>query len=237
MMKKIPSLELKNIKKSFGSGHTEVTALKGINFTIYPGEFVSIIGPSGSGKSTFLTIAGGLQTPDSGEMFLNQVDFTHLDEKRRGKLRLKEIGFILQGTNLIPFLKVEDQFKFIDKLEKRPFSDSRLAELLTSLDILDLVKKMPRDLSGGERQRVAIAKALYNDPALILADEPTAALDTTHALEVVKLLAKEAHDKQKATIMVTHDPRMVAYSDRVFTMKDGLLTLQTEKEPAYAATN
>lgn len=237
MMKKIPSLELKNIKKSFGSGHTEVTALKGINFTIYPGEFVSIIGPSGSGKSTFLTIAGGLQTPDSGEMFLNQVDFTHLDEKRRGKLRLKEIGFILQGTNLIPFLKVEDQFKFIDKLEKRPFSDSRLAVLLTSLDILDLVKKMPRDLSGGERQRVAIAKALYNDPALILADEPTAALDTTHALEVVKLLAKEAHDKQKATIMVTHDPRMVAYSDRVFTMKDGLLTLQTEKEPAYAATN
>lgn len=237
MMKKIPSLELKNIKKSFGSGHTEVTALKGINFTIYPGEFVSIIGPSGSGKSTFLTIAGGLQTPDSGEMFLNQVDFTHLDEKRRGKLRLKDIGFILQGTNLIPFLKVEDQFKFIDQLEKRPFSDSRLAELLTSLDILDLVKKMPRDLSGGERQRVAIAKALYNDPALILADEPTAALDTTHALEVVKLLAKEAHDKQKATIMVTHDPRMVAYSDRVFTMKDGLLTLQTEKEPAHAATN
>lgn len=221
------SLEMKNITKKFGSGHTEITALKDINFAIQPGEFVAIIGPSGSGKSTFLTIAGGLQTPTSGQILIGNSDFTNLSEKKRSEARLKEIGFILQGTNLIPFLKVEDQFKFIDQVEKRKFQTDRFNELLKSLDILELKKKMPRDLSGGEKQRVAIAKALYNNPAVILADEPTAALDTDHAYDVVKLLAQEAHDKQKATIMVTHDPRMVSFAGRVLAMEDGILV---EKE-------
>ena len=120
-------------------------------------------------------------------------------------------------------MTLADLFKFIDKVEHRKFKTERLKELLESLDIFGLKDKLPRDLSGGERQRVAIAKALYNNPAVILADEPTAALDTDHAYDVVKLLAKEAHDMQKANIMVKHDPLMVAYADRVLAMEDGLL--------------
>lgn len=217
------SLKMANVIKKFGSGHTEVTALKGIDFEVKPGEFVAVIGPSGSGKSTFLTIAGGLQTPTNGEIQIGGENFTNLSEKKRSQLRLKKIGFILQSSNLIPFLTIKDQFKFIDKVEKRPFQSEKFNKLMKELDIASLVDKMPCDLSGGERQRVAIAKALYNDPEVILADEPTASLDTEHAYDVVKLLAKEAHESDKATIMVTHDQRMVTFADKIFAMEDGIL--------------
>ncbi|WP_265457761.1 ABC transporter ATP-binding protein [Enterococcus sp. HY326] len=218
-------LEMENIKKSFGSGHTAVEALKGIDFKVEKGEFVSIIGPSGSGKSTFLTIAGGLQNPTSGTIKISGNDFTHLKEKKRAALRFKEIGFILQSANLIPFLTVSEQFQFVEKIEHKAKADFA-KDLLESLDIYDLKDKYPKDLSGGERQRVAIGRALFNDPDLILADEPTASLDTEHAYDVVKLLVKEAHAKEKATVMVTHDQRMVEWSDRVLKMEDGQLIPQ-----------
>ncbi|MCF1685419.1 ABC transporter ATP-binding protein [Tetragenococcus halophilus] len=216
-------LKMKNITKKFGSGHTEVTALNDINFTVKNGEFVSIIGPSGSGKSTFLTISGGLQSPSSGDILLNGTSFSNLAERKRADLRFKEIGFILQSTNLVPFLTVQEQFTLVNKVSKHKTSDQQLEELLKSLDIYSLKNSYPRDLSGGERQRVAIARALFNKPSLILADEPTASLDTDHAYDVVKLLVKEAHEKQKATVMVTHDERMVQWSDRTYQMKDGQL--------------
>ncbi|EMF0505445.1 ABC transporter ATP-binding protein [Enterococcus hirae] len=221
-------LTMKNIVKTFGSGHTEVTALKGINFNVKQGEFVSIIGPSGSGKSTFLTISGGLQTPTSGEIAINGQSFSDLSEKKRADLRFKEIGFILQSSNLIPFLKVKEQFYLVDRVSHQKQNETVIDDLLKSLDIYDLKESYPRDLSGGERQRIAIARALFNDPSLILADEPTASLDTDHAFEVVKLLVKEAHEKQKATVMVTHDARMIKWSDRVYRMKDGDLIEETE---------
>ncbi|ENZ5536695.1 ABC transporter ATP-binding protein [Enterococcus hirae] len=221
-------LTMKNIVKTFGSGHTEVTALKGINFNVKQGEFVSIIGPSGSGKSTFLTISGGLQTPTSGEIAINGQSFSDLSEKKRADLRFKEIGFILQSSNLIPFLKVKEQFYLVDRVSHQKQNETVIDDLMKSLDIYDLKESYPRDLSGGERQRVAIARALFNDPSLILADEPTASLDTDHAFEVVKLLVKEAHEKQKATVMVTHDARMIKWSDRVYRMKDGDLIEETE---------
>lgn len=220
-------LVMKNIVKTFGTGHTKVTALKEINFTVKQGEFVSIIGPSGSGKSTFLTISGGLQTATSGEILINGQTFSTLNEKKRADLRFKEIGFILQSSNLVPFLKVHEQFTLVKKVTKRKEDNTRLDSLLRSLDIYDLKEKYPRDLSGGERQRVAIARALYNEPSLILADEPTASLDTEHAYDVVNLLIKEAHEKQKATIMVTHDERMIQNSDRIFRMEDGYLIEQS----------
>ncbi|WP_208936719.1 ABC transporter ATP-binding protein [Enterococcus durans] len=216
-------LTMKNIVKKFGKGHTEVTALKDINFTVKQGEFVSIIGPSGSGKSTFLTISGGLQNPTSGEITINGQSFLNLSEKKRADLRFKEIGFILQSSNLIPFLKVKEQFYLVDKVSHQKKAETTTDELLKSLDIYELKDSYPKDLSGGERQRVAIARALFNDPSLILADEPTASLDTDHAYEVVKLLVKEAYEKQKATVMVTHDARMIKWSDRVYRMKDGYL--------------
>ncbi|MCT0056023.1 ABC transporter ATP-binding protein [Lactococcus lactis subsp. lactis] len=217
-------LKMENVKKSFGSGHNEIQALKGIVLAVNQGEFVSIIGPSGSGKSTFLTIAGGLQSPTSGNISINGLDFTPLSEKKRSKLRFKEIGFILQSSNLIPYLTIEEQFLLIDKINHEKLTSKKGIELLKSLDILDLKDKHPSDLSGGERQRAAIARALFNEPNLILADEPTASLDTEHAYQVVELLRQEAHLKNKATIMVTHDQRMIKNSDSVYKIEDGLLS-------------
>lgn len=217
-------LKMENVKKSFGSGHNEIQALKGIDLAVNQGEFVSIIGPSGSGKSTFLTIAGGLQSPTSGNISINGLDFTPLSEKKRSKLRFKEIGFILQSSNLIPYLTIEEQFLLIDKINRKKLTSKKGIELLKSLDILDLKDKHPSDLSGGERQRAAIARALFNEPNLILADEPTASLDTEHAYQVVDLLRQEAHLKNKATIMVTHDQRMIKNSDSVYKIEDGLLS-------------
>ncbi|MEG0732601.1 MAG: ABC transporter ATP-binding protein [Vagococcus sp.] len=216
-------LMMKNITKTFKQGKEDIHALKNVNFTVKQGEFISIIGPSGSGKSTFLTISGGLQQPTTGDIRINDISFTNLSEKKRSALRFKEIGFILQASNLIPFLTIKEQFYLVDKVNKDKKSDERINNLLHSLDIEHLKDKYPKDLSGGERQRVAIGRALYNDPHLILADEPTASLDTEHAYEVVKLLVKEAHEKQKATVMVTHDHRMIQWSDRVFEMQDGEL--------------
>ena len=217
-------LKMENVKKSFGSGHNEIQALKGIDLAVNQGEFVSIIGPSGSGKSTFLTIAGGLQSPTSGNISINGLDFTPLSEKKRSKLRFKEIGFILQSSNLIPYLTIEEQFLLIDKINHEKLTSKKGIELLKSLDILDLKDKHPSDLFGGERQRAAIARALFNEPNLILADEPTASLDTEHAYQVVDLLRQEAHLKNKATIMVTHDQRMIKNSDSVYKIEDGLLS-------------
>ncbi|MDT2857848.1 ABC transporter ATP-binding protein [Lactococcus lactis] len=217
-------LKMENVKKSFGSGHNEIQALKGIDLAVNQGEVVSIIGPSGSGKSTFLTIAGGLQSPTSGSISINGLDFTPLSEKKRSKLRFKEISFILQSSNLIPYLTIEEQFLLIDKINHEKLTSKKGIELLKSLDILDLKDKHPSDLSGGERQRAAIARALFNEPNLILADEPTASLDTEHAYQVVELLRQEAHLKNKATIMVTHDQRMIKNSDSVYKIEDGLLS-------------
>lgn len=215
-------LMMEHVVKKFGQGHTEVTALKNVDFTVAEGEFVSVIGPSGSGKSTFLTIAGGLQTPTEGKIMINGADFGQMQEKERSKARFKEIGFILQSSNLIPFLKVKEQFQLVEKIEKEK-KTAQVEDLLKSLDIWELREQYPKALSGGERQRVAIARSLFNDPKLILADEPTASLDSDHAYDVVKLLAKESHERNKAIVMVTHDERMTKWSDKVYQMKDGQL--------------
>ena len=145
-----------------------------------------------------------------------------MNEKDRSKARFKEIGFILQSSNLIPFLKVQEQFQLVEKIEQEK-NTAKIEELLKSLDIWELREQYPKELSGGERQRVAIARSLFNDPQLILADEPTASLDSDHAYDVVKLLAKEAHERSKAIVMVTHDERMTQWSDKVYQMKDGKL--------------
>jgi putative ABC transport system ATP-binding protein len=217
------TLTFHNITKEFKDGSNTIVALKPTDFSIESGEFVAIIGPSGSGKSTFLTLAGGLQTPTKGEITINESDYSKLSEKERAKLRYKDIGFILQSSNLIPFLTIEKQLDLVDKINKKA-NKERQNELFEDLGISHLKTKFPSDLSGGERQRVAIARALYNDPVLILADEPTASLDSERAFEVVELLAKEAKEQKKAIIMVTHDIRMVEKCDKVYEMRDGILT-------------
>lgn len=217
-------LMLNNITKMFKDGDNTIEALKPTNFEAQAGEFIAIIGPSGSGKSTFLTISGGLQKPSSGEVLINNHSYSNLSEKERSKRRYQDIGFILQASNLVPFLTVNQHFQLIDHINRTTQKD-KLTDLLTELGILHLNNKLPEELSGGERQRVAIARALYNDPALILADEPTASLDTQRAYDVVTLLAKESKEKNKAIIMVTHDQRMTAICDKVYQMKDGVLSL------------
>lgn len=216
------AIEFKDVKKTFKDGDTMIEALKETNFSVEKGEFVAIIGPSGSGKSTFLTIAGGLQAPTAGEVLINDQPFSDQKEKNRAKLRFKEIGFILQASNLVPFLTVKKQLKLVDKVSKENQTQSA-QDLFTQLGIDKLQNKYPEDLSGGERQRVAIARALYHDPTIILADEPTASLDSEKAYEVVKILAQETKEKNKATIMVTHDTRLTDYCDRVLVMEDGVL--------------
>ncbi|MET3557572.1 putative ABC transport system ATP-binding protein [Streptococcus rupicaprae] len=222
-------LRLTAVSKSFQDGDSTIEALKPTDFDIAAGEFIAIIGPSGSGKSTLLTLAGGLQTPTAGQILINGTDYSQLPEKERARLRFQDIGFVLQSSNLIPFLSVEKQLDLVDRINGRA-DKKRQLELLEELGIDHLVKKFPKELSGGQRQRVAIARALYNDPALLLADEPTASLDTDRAVEVVELLAKECKERQKAVIMVTHDHRMTTYCDKVYEMRDGVLRqVETDK--------
>ncbi|MEX1551157.1 ABC transporter ATP-binding protein [Enterococcus sp. C50] len=221
------AIEFKQVKKSFKDGDSVIEALKETNFSVEKGEFVAIIGPSGSGKSTLLTIAGGLQAPSAGQVLINDRPFSEEKEKQRAALRFKEIGFILQASNLVPFLTVKKQLKLVDKVSKENRLDNGI-KLLEQLGVGKLLDKYPEELSGGERQRVAIARALYHDPIIILADEPTASLDSEKAYEVVKILAEETKEKQKATIMVTHDTRLIEHCDRVLVMKDGQLTEQKE---------
>ena len=218
-------LEFINVIKSYQDGNKEIEALKETNFKIEEGKFIAIIGPSGSGKSTFLTLAGGLQTPSKGQIIINGKDYTNLSEKERAKLRFNDIGFVLQASNLVPFLTAKQQLELVDRINKekrQKLQDQK--SLFKELGIDHLENKLPKDLSGGERQRLAIARALYNNPAIILADEPTASLDSDRAFEVVDLLSKECKEKNKSIIMVTHDNRMIEKCDHVYRMKDGILT-------------
>ena len=211
-------LEFINVTKSYQDGNKEIEALKETNFKIEEG-------PSGSGKSTFLTLAGGLQTPSKGQIIINGKEYTNLSEKERSKLRFNDIGFVLQASNLVPFLTAKQQLELVDRINKekrQKLQDQK--SLFKELGIDHLENKLPKDLSGGERQRLAIARALYNNPAIILADEPTASLDSDRAFEVVDLLSKECKEKNKSIIMVTHDNRMIEKCDHVYRMKDGILT-------------
>ena len=196
-------LEFINVTRSYQDGNKEIEALKETNFKIEEGQFIAIIGPSGSGKSTFLTLAGGLQTPSKGQIIINGKDYTNLSEKERAKLRFNDIGFVLQASNLVPFLTAKQQLELVDRINKQKRQTlQNQKSLFKELGIDHLENKLPKDLSGGERQRLAIARALYNNPAIILADEPTASLDSDRAFEVVDLLLKECKEKNKSIIMV-----------------------------------
>jgi putative ABC transport system ATP-binding protein len=222
-------LEFKNATKTFLQGDEIIHALKPTNFLIKAGEFVIIIGPSGSGKSTFLTIAGGLQPPSSGQIIIDDQNITDMNLKQLSHIRLKYIGFILQSSNLVPFLTIDKQLELYNRVTRTKIDEKFRLSLFQNLGIEKMRKKYPNNLSGGERQRAAIAKALYSRPEIILADEPTASLDTNKALEVVKILAKETHERKKATIMVTHDERLIPYCDKAYEMNDGMLSIYSRK--------
>ncbi|MES1038920.1 MULTISPECIES: ABC transporter ATP-binding protein [Peribacillus] len=219
-------LQLENVSKIYKEGDSQVIALNNVSMTVEPGQFVAIIGPSGSGKSTFLSIAGALLQSSKGKVIIDGVNIANLSEKQLSQVRLNEIGFILQTSNLIPYLTVLDQLLVVKKMAGavRAADKAFAKELLMELGLSSKLNKFPNELSGGERQRAAIARAFMNNSKIILADEPTASLDSNRAHEVVKLISKEVKARKKAAIMVTHDERMLEYCDRVYLIEDGVLT-------------
>lgn len=225
-------ITLRNVTKVYEEGGNSFTALKNASITVSPGEFAAVIGPSGSGKSTFLSIAGALLRPTSGEVLVNNTDITQLSAKKLSRFRLEKIGFILQTSNLVPYLTVLDQLLVVKKMKGKISKEDReyAKQLLGEVGLGGKLHKYSDQLSGGERQRVAIARAFMNDPDIILADEPTASLDSKRAFEVVELIAKEVKARNKAAIMVTHDERMLKYCDRIYEMEDGVLSL-AENQP------
>jgi putative ABC transport system ATP-binding protein len=222
-------IQLSHVSKVYQQGENQVTALNDVSLSVRQGEFVAVIGPSGSGKSTFLSIAGALLQASDGDVTLNGKKLKALKQNELSNVRLEEIGFIFQTSNLVPYLNVLDQLLVVKRMAgKVTQKDKEYAkEILQELGLEAKLTKFPEQLSGGERQRTAIARAFMNNPSIILADEPTASLDTKRAHEVVQLIAKEVKSRNKAAIMVTHDERMLEYCDKVFRMEDGNL------EPAH----
>ncbi|MEO5284346.1 ABC transporter ATP-binding protein [Limosilactobacillus allomucosae] len=220
------AIELKNINKDYGTGISKVQVLSDVSFKAHSGELSLVLGPSGSGKSTFLTIAGGLQRPTSGQVLIDGQDISQFSEKQRDEIRLNQIGFVLQSYNLLSYLSVADQFALVDRVHKGNLSPDRLEKLLQELGIDQLVNKFPDELSGGQNQRVAIARALYTDPAIILADEPTAALDSERVKVVGRLMKEMAKQYDKAVVVVTHDLRLKDFADRIYQIMDGKMTEQ-----------
>ncbi|GLX68747.1 ABC transporter ATP-binding protein [Paenibacillus glycanilyticus] len=218
-------IELRDITRVFEDGGTQRTVLDKLNLSVAEGELVAVMGPSGSGKSTFLSIAGALLEPTSGDVLLDGKSITGKSQQELSDMRLHKLGFIFQSANLIPYLKVEEQLLFVAKqggLDKSQARE-RAKGLLEKLGLAHRRSAYPDKLSGGERQRVAIARALMNDPAVLLADEPTASLDASRGMDVVRMIAGEAKEQGKAAVMVTHDERVLPLCDRVLYLEEGRL--------------
>ncbi|ATO47241.1 hypothetical protein C5L30_000577 [Companilactobacillus farciminis] len=217
----MPVLELKNIIKNYPDGQNINEVLKDVSFQVNQGEFAAIVGPSGAGKSTLLTIMGALLTPTSGQILLNGQDISQLSKKKQTEIRLNQIGFIFQNSDLIPYLKIKDQLQFIQKISSKKPVDA--IEILDKLGLKSRLNSYPNVLSGGEKQRVAIARAFINQPDLILADEPTASLDSKRGHEVVSIIQQTVHQENKAAVMVTHDERVLDLVDTIWEIEDGKL--------------
>lgn len=223
-------MKFENVKKTFDEHGETIEAVKDTSFELNSGELVAIVGPSGSGKSTLLTMMGGLQRPSEGTITFNDQNISDMDEKKRNELRFNKIGFILQASNLVPYLKVDDQFALVDKFAKRERNQEKSDQLLEHMGIAERKNLYPGDLSGGERQRAAIARALYTDPDLLLADEPTASLDSKKAMEVMQLLQDITKEDDRTTVLVTHDTRLLGFCDRVFRVIDGNITEDSKED-------
>lgn len=218
-------LEAKEVHKTYRMGKVLVSALRGVTLEIEEGEFIAIFGPSGSGKSTLLHILGGLDRPDKGDVFVDGINLSTLDDSKRADVRLHKIGFVFQFFNLLPRLtalrNVELPLSFADVPEKE--SVRRAREMLELVGLKDRIHHRPTELSGGEQQRVAIARALINEPKIILADEPTGNLDTATGWEIVRLMKRLNEEKRQTFVIVTHDPSVAETADRIIYLKDGLV--------------
>jgi putative ABC transport system ATP-binding protein len=218
-------IEIQNLTKVYGEGQAAVRALDGIDLHVQAGEVLMMLGPSGSGKTTLLSVMGGILRPTSGSVRIAGHEISGMSERRLPRIRLENIGFIFQGFNLFPALTALENVEIALELRGRTAKRDRAAELLTTVGLGDKMKSYPADLSGGQKQRVAIARALAGDPPVILADEPTAALDSVSGRLVMDLLSDLAHKQRRAVVIVTHDSRVLAYGDRTVHIADGKIAL------------
>jgi putative ABC transport system ATP-binding protein len=218
-------LIVEGLTKVYGEGHTAVTAVERASFELGDNEFIALLGPSGSGKTTLLSMVGALLTPSEGKVLVGGDDLSTMTKKDQTAFRANRIGFVFQAFNLVPFLTARENMTVMATISDLPKSDieARADQLLDDLGLAERRDNLPEQLSGGERQRVAIGRALVTDPDLILVDEPTASLDTELGTAVVKMLASEIKERDKAGIMVTHDLRMVDYTDRTLEIVVGRL--------------
>ncbi len=218
-----PILEVRGLTKELPIGRDKLAILKGVNMTIMKGEVVAIVGPSGSGKTTLLGLIGGLDTPTAGTIMLAGQDISHLNEDKLADVRNRTIGFVFQFFNLVPTLTAVENVmlpvQFDDRSRFNP--EKRAKELLTLVGLGHRLNHKPKELSGGEQQRVAIARALANQPAILLGDEPTGNLDSERGDEILALIQQLRRDMGLTVILVTHDPKVASFSDRILTMKDG----------------
>ena len=214
-------LKVNNLSKVYGKGDTQIKAIDDVSFSVEKGEFVAIVGPSGSGKSTLLHILGGVDTPSSGQVLVDGTDICTLDQTKLAIFRRRQIGLIYQFYNLIPILNVEENISLPLLLDERSLDEARLKEIVTTLGLGDRVSHLPNQLSGGQQQRVSIGRALINNPALILADEPTGNLDSANSKEIISLLKLSNTRYHQTLIMVTHDRDIALQADRIISFGDG----------------
>ncbi len=219
------ALETKSISKIYRTDSTEVRAIDNVSIGVKPGEFVALVGPSGSGKTTMLAMLAGLLRPSTGEALVEDQKLSHMKESELTRFRLRHIGFTLQANNLLSYLTAQENVELMLRLNRKynKRGRERARELLERLGLAERLNSLPSQLSGGQQQRVAIARALVHDPSIVLADEPTASLDTERAYQVIETLANLIHEQHRAGVMVTHDLRMCVYADRVIQLVDGQL--------------
>jgi putative ABC transport system ATP-binding protein len=227
-----PILEARQLRKTYGSGDVRTEALRGVDLTLRCGEFLAIMGPSGSGKSTLLHLIGGVEPPTSGEVLLEGAAFSALDDDRRSILRRRRIGFVFQRINLLPTLTAQENVALPLLLDgqSRGAAMQKALVALQSVNMEHRKKHLPYAMSGGEKQRVAIARALVIEPAMILADEPTGALDSAMGREIMKQLRASVDDR-RTIVVVTHDPQVAAEADRCLIVRDGLIPSASTSQP------
>lgn len=214
-------LKVENLKKVYGKGEAEVSALDGVSLSINKGEFVAIIGPSGSGKSTLMHMIGGVDRPTSGNVFIEGTDIYHLNETQLAIFRRRQIGLIYQFYNLLPVLTVEENITLPLLLDGHKVDEKQFQTIVKALGLENRLNHLPNQLSGGQQQRVSIGRALINNPALMLADEPTGNLDSENSKEIIDLLKMFNKKNNQTLIMITHDERIALQADRIITIMDG----------------
>ena len=214
-------LKVKNLSKIYGKGDTQVKALDNVSFSVNKGEFVAIIGPSGSGKSTLLHILGGVDRPTSGSVVIEDTDIYKLNETKLAIFRRRQIGLIYQFYNLIPVLNVKENITLPLLLDERKIDTHHLNNIINTLGLNERLKHLPNQLSGGQQQRVSIGRALINNPAIILADEPTGNLDSKNSAEIIDLLRTSNINSNQTIIVITHDERIALQADRIIAIEDG----------------